>query len=303
MPAPHPARLLKKPSTGQFDFPTTLAGTSADGLTTVYYDPSLGQGGADLATALIAAASGLNTDCSTWFGIPCQPVNLIIADLGSGGTGDGGAYHYGCDFATGGDIYIDAATGNPDMDEGLYVAELTECFMGTQNLGWSCGASNGEALSRWLAENVSGGPGGALAAFATAPAWDQAGRPNWIDQTESTDQDDIATGCGVVYLSWMISLGQSLAQLVQAGGATFADNYQALTGKTTAWADLTAALAGVTISDDDPFAGAAPQPQPQPPPPPAPSPAPPPPAPNGTITQDQAIAALTALVRASTLPT
>ena len=61
------------------------------------------------------------------------------------------------------------------MTNGLIVAELTECFMGAQNQGWDCGGSNGETLSRFLAELESGGPAGALAAFATGPTWTAPG--------------------------------------------------------------------------------------------------------------------------------
>jgi hypothetical protein len=69
--------------------------------------------------------------------------------------------HHGCSFNPGGgDLYIDAAFGNPVMTTGLIVTESTESFMGAQNSGWDCGGSNGEALSRFLAELESGGPTG-----------------------------------------------------------------------------------------------------------------------------------------------
>src|ERR1700675_967890 len=174
MTGPHPRRLLKPTAhVGQFDYPTVEQGVSLDGFTTVYIDPSLGQPGADLAAALLADAPTLNADCSAWFGIPMQKVNLIIAPLSGGNQGDGGAYHYGCDFAVGGDLYIDAAFANAPMDIGLYIAELTECFMGAAGKGWNCGGSGGEALSRFLAEAESGGANGALAGYSTGPSWDQ----------------------------------------------------------------------------------------------------------------------------------
>jgi hypothetical protein len=50
-------------------------------------------------------------------------------------------------------------------------------------------------------------PDGALAEYATGPQWDGAGRPNWIDATAPTDQDAVSTGCGVVYLYWMLGRG------------------------------------------------------------------------------------------------
>ena len=36
-------------------------------------------------------------------------------------------------------------------------------------------------------------------------------------------------------------------------GATFAENYRTLTGKATAYADLRAAVTGITITSDNPF--------------------------------------------------
>ena len=281
---PHPARLLKLAAQGPFDYPTSLVGKTSDGLTSVYYDPSLGQPGLDLAEVLVAAGAKINSDCAAFFGIPCQPVNLIIANLGGNGSGLGGAYHYSCLFSTGGDLYVDAANGNPEMDIGLYVAELVEAFMGAAARGWNCGGSGGESLSRVLAEIESGGPNGAMAPYVSAPSWDSANRPNWIDSDQGSDQDYPSIGCGLVYLSWMLSLGFTPAQITQAGepSGTLASNYTALTGKTTAWADMTAALVGVKIADDDPFGGIAAggsQPAPTPPPVPPTPPSPPPPVP------------------------
>src|SRR5437899_1833695 len=102
-----------------------------------------------------------------------------------------------------------------EAPSGLFVAGLAESFMGAKNKVWDCGGSNGEALSRFLAELESGRPRGALAGFSTGPLWDQAGRPNWIDATEPTDRDGASIGCGVVYLYWMISKGFAAAQITQ----------------------------------------------------------------------------------------
>jgi hypothetical protein len=94
-------------------------------------------------------------------------------------------------------------------------------------------------------------------AFATGPAWAQAGFPDWISTTEQTDQDGASTGCAIVYIYWMISLGHVIPQIVQAGGANLAANYQQLTGKKTAYKDLMAALASLTVTTDDPFGAVA----------------------------------------------
>ncbi len=240
---------------GGFDFPTQRVGTTADRNTTVYYDPALGSPGEGLAQQILARIADTYNNCQAFFAIPGQPVNVIIAAVNGATDGSGGAYHYGCNFNPGGDLYCDAALGNPDLTNGLVVAELTESFMGAQNAGWNCGGSSGEALSRVLAEILSGGAHGALAAYATGPTWDQDGRPNWIDAAEDTDQNPDSTGCGVVYLYWMMSRGFTAAQITQAGcpDGTLASNYTALGAGANAWADFSAAvnaLPGGVTSDN-----------------------------------------------------
>jgi hypothetical protein len=74
-----------------------------------------------------------------------------------------------------------------------------------------------------------------------------------VSKTEGTDRNNVSTGCAVVYIYWLQWLGYSTKQIVEAGGATLAANYQTLTGKTTAYADLIAALQGLTVNSDNPF--------------------------------------------------
>jgi len=236
------------------DYPATQVGVV--GNITVYYDASLGPQGLALATQMLNFVIRPYVDMEALFGVSGAPFSIVIAPLSGKNDGSGGAYHYGCDFNSGGVLYLDATFASTTvapwaLEIGLYVAELSECFMGTQNLGWGCGYSNGEALSRFCAERET--PAGTLNAFATGPTWDQAGRPDWISKTEQTDQDGVSTGCGIVYLYWMRSLGFTVPAIVQAGGATLAANYQTLTGKTTAYQDLLAAVNGMTITSDNPF--------------------------------------------------
>ena len=250
-----------------FDYPAQRVGTTPNGIVSVYYDPSLGQPGATLAQQVLLAIGGAYANCQGMFNVRGKPVNVVIAALNGETDGSGGAYHYGCDFSSGGDIYCDAALGDPALTIGLFTAELAECFMGLQNRGWNCGASNGEALSRFLAEQTSNGPAGVLAGYESAPQWDAAGRPDWIDATEPTDQDLVSVGCGVVYLYWMLSKGYTAAQITQAGcpDGTLSSNYAALTGAASAWSAFQTALAALNapIGSDNPWRNA-----------PAPAPAP-----------------------------
>jgi hypothetical protein len=67
------------------------------------------------------------------------------------------------------------------------------------------------------------------------------------------------------------TLGHAPAAIIAAGcpDGSLESNYQALTGKTTAWADFVAAVnaLGSAISTDDPWPASKPPPPPPPPPP------------------------------------
>ncbi len=242
-----------KAATTKFDYPATSVGTSAQ--VTVYYDPALGAAGLAIAQQLLAKVAKPYGDMQTLFGVSGAATDVIVAPLSSAHDGSGGAYHYGCDFSTGGVLYLDAcfaASVDPlSLQIALYVAELSECFMGAQNAGWNCGYSNGEGLSRFCAEAETSLA--TLEQYATGPAWAQAGYPDWIGKTEQTDSDAASTGCAIVYLYWLRSLGHETAQIVKAGGATLNDNYKTLTGKTTAYQDLRTALTGLNVTTDNPF--------------------------------------------------
>ena len=45
----------------------------------------------------------------------------------------------------------------------------------------------------------------ALADFATAPQWARDGMPDYVIQTDPTDQNADSTGCGMAFLSWLSS--------------------------------------------------------------------------------------------------
>jgi len=247
-----------KASAASLDYPATQVGQTGD--ITVAYDSALGSRGLALAQQFLGAVTGPYNDMQTFFGISGGAVEVVIAPLSGNNDGSGGAYHYGCDFGPAPDsvLYLDATFANTsvnplNLEVGLYVAELSECFMGPQGGGWGCGFSNGEGLSRFCAEQET--PAGTLTEFASGPAWAQAGFPDWVTKTEQTDQDDVSTGCSIVYIYWMRSLGFSIPQIGQAAGATLSANYQKLTGKTSAYQDLVAAVKGLTVDSDNPFGG------------------------------------------------
>ncbi len=182
-------------------------------------------------------------------------MDAIVFAVNGQTDGTGGADHDGCDFATGNAIEVDASYGNSTRVVALFEAELSECAMN----GQLCGYSNGEALSRWCAAVVGSN---ALADFATAPQWVQDGTPDWVDQTEHTDQDPDSIGCGMAFLSWLISQGHSLSQVAQTmvslgDDGTLAELYARLTGNaaTEAWSSFSSAVNALPggVTSDDPF--------------------------------------------------
>ena len=207
MPSLHPLRpprAAATPAWPTFTGTATLVGTSSSGVT-VYVDQSLGASGMQNAQSLLSDADSVVDQNNAFFGITGGPVDVIVYAIGGATDGTGGADHGGCDFTTGNAIEVDAAFGSPNRVIGLFEAELSECAMN----GNLCGYSTGEALSRWCAAVVASN---ALSDFATAPSWAQAGMPDWVDQTEPTDQDADSTGCGMAFMSWLLSQGHSLAR-------------------------------------------------------------------------------------------
>jgi hypothetical protein len=236
------------------DYPVTQVGVT--GQITVSYATSLGSNGQKLASQMLSVVAAPYQQMQEIFGIAGGATTVVVAPLSGKNDGSGGAYHHGCDFKSGGVLYVDATfaltSPNPlDVEVALYIAELSEAFMGAQNKGWGCGSSNGEGLSRYLAQNCQ--PGIMPSWGITAPSWVSAGFPDWVTKTEATDQNYVSTGCAVLYLYWMRYRGFTISEIVQAGGSTLSANYQTLTGKTTAYQDLVAAAKGVTVTTDDPF--------------------------------------------------
>jgi hypothetical protein len=229
-------------------------GTSSTGVT-VYVDPSLGQPGRQNAEDLLANADRVVAQNNAIFAITGGAVEVVVFALNGQTDGTGGADHNGCDFTTGNAIEVDASFGNSTRVVALFEAELSECAMNA-NL---CGYSTGEALSRWCAAAVSSN---ALADYATAPQWAHDGMPNWVDQTAHSDQDPDSTGCGMAFLSWLLSQGHTLNQVAQTmvrlgDNGILAGLYAQLTGDAApnAWNGFATAVRDLTggVTGDDPF--------------------------------------------------
>ena len=243
-----PLRVFAKPQAGArmarritgatppsgFDFAATLAGTTTH--FQVYYQTGFANGPGIAQGVLATCERDYNAQTVFFSGlqIPTLPVNILI------GSGIGGAYHYGC-AAT--DLYCDGDTSaNPDIDltRMLAVAEEVEVFEAAQKKGWDCGASNGEGLSRVLATELYPAQ---LDGFSTAASWLDSSRPDWVSQTDSTDQNAISTGCAVLFLNYLrYQLKYSWQAMIQAAGSTLERTYQGVTGKNGGFAPFKALL-------------------------------------------------------------
>jgi hypothetical protein len=250
---------INPPAWPSYTGTSQFVGTSPSGRATIYADPSLGAPGLQNANDLLNDADRVASANDALFGTTGGPVSVIVFALGGQTDGTGGADHLGCDYQTGAAIEVCAAFGNSARVSALFEAELSECSMG----GNLCGVSTGEALSRWCAAVVGGN---ALSDFATAPRWAQDGMPNFVDQAAPTDQDADSTGCGMAFLSWLMSQGHALNTIAPAMVAlgdrgTLAQLYGNLTGAvtSTAWPTFLAAVQALPggVTNDDPFGGAA----------------------------------------------
>jgi hypothetical protein len=239
--------------TGQSQF----VGTSPSGRVTVYVDPTLGDPALQNGLDLISDADRVTGANDALFGTAGGPVSVIVFALGGATDGTGGADHMGCDYSTGAAIEVCASFNNSARVSALFEAELSECSMG----GNLCGVSTGEALSRWCAAVIGSN---ALADFATAPQWAQDGMADYVNRTDPTDQNADSTGCGMAFLSWLMSQGYGLDRIAQTmvtlrDAGTLAQLYASLTSNAASGA-FPAFLAAVQalkvgVTTDDPFGG------------------------------------------------
>jgi hypothetical protein len=255
----HGGAKVKAPSWPSFKGQSQLVGSSTNGRVTVYVDSKLGAPALQNAKDLVADSDRVVSENDTIFGTTGGPFNVIIFALNGATDGTGGADHMGCDYSTGADIEVCAAFGQSNRVSALFEAELSECSM----KGNLCGLSTGEALSRWCSSVTSND---ALADFASAPDWASNGMPDFVNRTDPTDQNPISIGCGMAFLSWLISMGNPLGKIaptmVELGNSgTLAQLYSRLTVKapSEAWPAFQSAIVALPggVTSDDPFGGSS----------------------------------------------
>jgi hypothetical protein len=165
---------------------------------------------------------------------------LVLCPLSEVLDGSGGAYYYRGKSDV---FYVDAAV-YPNTDcyrsLALFISQAAEFYQSLQGSGWHPDGSNGEALSRVIAEVFYPY---ALDGFETVSSWLDSDRVNWIDVTNDTDSCDQSNGCGVLFIYWLNKvLGFSLSDICRDGGSTLGETYYKLTGKTTGYVDFMTAV-------------------------------------------------------------
>ena len=195
----------------------------------VYYEDSLGANGPTLADAVLASCENDYTSLQNYFGGITPgglPFSIYVV------SGNFGAYHASC-AAT--ECHCAAFAGtDANLVRMLVVAEEDEVFMANQNVGWDCGASNGEGLSRVLATELYPAE---LNGFASAASWLDSNRPDFVNNTDPTDRNYVSIGCSTLFLNWLhYQLHFSWSEIILAGAPTLAQTYTNLTGRTDAWA-------------------------------------------------------------------
>jgi hypothetical protein len=203
--------------------PYTKRGATAN--FNVYFEDALGVSGRALADAVLANCERDYAALQAFFGgitPPNLPFNVYVV------TGDFGAYHATC-AAT--ELHCAAFDGtNADLVSMLAVAEVDEVFMDAQGAGWNCGFSNGEALSRILATEAYPAQ---LDGFASASAYLNGARNDFVNQNDPTDQNYESIGCASLFINYLRNQTGflfPLDQIVQNAGPTLTQTYQNLTG-------------------------------------------------------------------------
>jgi hypothetical protein len=223
----------------------------------VSYDAKLGANGVQAASAILQTCEGDFQALRNAFSgttPPGLPFQIRLT------TDNGGAMHATC-AAT--ELFIGANSGGGQLDlafmRQLVIAEEDEVFMEAFGRGWNCGFSNGEGLSRVLANDMV--PGVEPPDFISSNIWLNGGRPDWVNKTEQDDTQYPSIGCSVLFLNWLrFQLNHTWPQIIAAGADTLAQTYTNLTGQNNGFARFKALMdqkfppnQTTSLTTDNPF--------------------------------------------------
>jgi hypothetical protein len=172
------------------------------------------------AKAMLDSAEADYAATKVWFG-GLTPPGLpfyVYADPNAGG-----AYHMTC---AGTDVHV---LSDPLRAPGFLTAEIVEVFEAAINNGWDCAVTNGESLSRVLAFERH--PEIAAEFNQTEQDWWAQGHRDYVNDNSAGDTDQIAAGCGDLFLYYLhAQLTFDWTTVCGAGGPTLGATYQSLTG-------------------------------------------------------------------------
>src|SRR5262249_27778242 len=139
----------------------------------VYYDDALGSStGGSIADIVLSRCDLDYQLLSDIFGSVIPPLPFTVIVVSDSLTGGGACHHSPLDNA----IYCAAnASADPGFTPALVVIAAVKVFCGAQGLGWDRLKTNGEGLSRVLAQELYAG---VLDSFHTADRWLDSGRPD-----------------------------------------------------------------------------------------------------------------------------
>jgi len=224
--APGPERVFARPGLA---IPADLlrahrqrhkAGEKESGRTAnfVVYSDGTSSGDAS-ATAMLNSAEADYAAVRQWFdGLmpPNLPFNVYVD------ANAGGAYHITC---AGTDIHV---LNDPTAAPGFLAAEIVEVLEAAINNGWDCGLTNGETLSRVLAFDRHPEIAGEF--NQTEQDWWAQGHTDHVNDNSAGDTDQIANGCGDLFLYYLHSqLIFSWPVICSAGGQSLGACYRSLT--------------------------------------------------------------------------
>jgi hypothetical protein len=146
----------------------------------------------------------------------------------------------------------------------VFVAEMSELIMGFY--GWDAGSSQGEALSRVMAEELHpASTSNWVNVWLSAPR----PRPDWISRDAAAnggifgrgDLNQMAYGCGMIFIYFLrYQLNFPYNQIVGAGGTLLSDRYRHLTGaaddpaaRVAALLDAHFGIGSINLVSNNPF--------------------------------------------------
>jgi len=224
----------------------------------VWYDTAL-TGGAAMADAVLAGCENDLSKMKNLFGgVSLNPGSLPFTVTLQAGTGS--ASHPNCLDTH---ISYPADNSSPEGVLSTIDAEVAEVLMAAQSLtlpngGFNCSYSNGEALSRVLATVLYPERSGL---FSVGNEWlNSSSRTDYVSNNDPTDQNNISTGCGTLFLNYLAhQLNFSWQSILAAAGPTLAQTAANL-GVTNAFTGFSALLAlhfppgtPTNLPDDNPF--------------------------------------------------